>query len=250
MKSTSENIDFDCEKDRAVKNHGLSSGLGLLAAVLFCAPVTSDAATTHQLQVASVPERVFTYFTEGRTLPGIEAFLDDTRRSKFVLLGDRQPQPLELTATGQMESFAVDMTLPRRKSPWGTTTWDGETGQLAVFRVRGKQSDYQRLKWVAIQRDGVLTRLPVRRISGSPVAADAGVPAIAASSLAQALESGTFAAWTERRAPSYDGLSVIVGRPPGRQQSDTVYLVVRMLQTEQAYKVILGWENSDQGGRA
>lgn len=127
MKSTSGTIGFDCERDRAMKNHGLAAGLGLLAAVLFFWPVTSDA-VTHQLQVASVP-------------------------------------------------------------------------------------------------------------------------VIAVSSLAQTLESGTFAAWTERHAASYDGLSVMVGRPPGLQQSDTLYLVVRMPQTEQAYKVILGWENSDASGR-
>ena len=231
-----------------MKNRGLAIGLGWLAAVLFCWPGMPDAATYH-LQVASVPERVFMYFVEGRTLPSIEGFLD-TWRSKYVLFRDRQPQPLELAVPGQSATFSVNVTSPKRNDPWGATTWSGEAGQLAVFRIRGKQSNYQKLKRVAVKTDGVLTRFPVRRI---PVSQPRRmqVPATAASYLVHALESGTLVAWAERRAGSNDGLSVIVGRHPGARQSDTVYLVVRMPQAAQTYKVILGWENFEhKGGHA
>ena len=228
-----------------MKNRGLAIGLGWLAAVLFCWPGMSDAAP-YQLQVASVPERVFRYFVEGRTLPRIEAFLD-TRRSKFVLFRDRQPQPVELMAAGQSTPSPVNVALPKRNEPWGVTTWDGEAGQLAVFRVRGKQSNYQKLRRVAVQMGGVLTRFPVRGVPASRLQ-PMQVPATAASYLAHALESGAFAAWVERRAASYNGLSVIVGRHHNAQESDTVYLVVRMPQTGRAYKVILGWKTLKREG--
>ena len=228
-----------------MRNRGLTVGLGWLAAVLLCWPVMSDA-STYQLQVASMPERVFMYFVEGRTLPRIEAFLD-TRRSKFVLFRDRQPQPVELMAAGQSTPSPVNVTLPKRNDPWGVTTWDGEAGQLAVFRVRGKQSNYQKLRRVAVQMDGVLTRFPVRGVPASRLQ-PMQVPATAASYLAHALESGAFAAWAERRAATYNGLSVIVGRHHNAQESDTVYLVVRMPQTGRAYKVILGWKTLKREG--
>ena len=229
-----------------MRNRGLAIGLGWLVAVLLCWPGMPDAAT-HQLQVASVPERVFMYFVEDRTMPRIEAYLDDTRRSKFVLFRDRQPQPLELEQPEQSAPFPVNVTLPKRNDPWGATTWDGEAGQLVVFRVRGKQSNYQKLRRVAVQTDGVVTRFPVRGIPASRLQ-PMQVPATAAGYLTHALESGTFPAWVERRAASYDGLSVIVGRHHNAQESDTVYLVVRMPQTGRAYKVILGWKTVKREG--
>ena len=230
-----------------MRNRRLTAALGWLAVVLFCWPAMPDAAT-YKLQVASVPEHVFMYFVEDRTLPRIEAYLDDARRSRFVLFRDRQPQPLELTEPEVSVTRSVNVTLPKQNDPWGVATWNGETGQLAVFRVRGKQSNYQRLKRIAVQRKGVLTRFPVRRIpTSSPRQME--VPATAASYLAYALESGTFAVWAERRAVSFDGLSVIVGRHPDPQQSDMVYLVVRMPQEGFAYKVILGWENLEYENR-
>ena len=225
---------------------GLAIGLGWLAAGLLGWTGMSDAAT-YQLQVASVPDRVFMYFTEGRTLPRIEAYLDDTRRSKFVLFRDRQPQALEFTGPGQAVSFPVHVTRPKRNDLWGVATWDGEAGRLAVFRIRGIQSDHQKLKRVAVQTDGVLTRLPVRGIpaSSSP---PLPVPATAETYLVHALQNGTFPAWVDQRAVSYDGLSVVVGRHSNAQQSDTVYLVIRMPQAGQAYKVVLGWENLERRG--
>ena len=229
-----------------MRNRGLTVGLGWLAAVLLCWPVMSDAAT-YQLQVASVPERVFMHFVEGRALPRAEAFFDDTRRSRFVLFRDRQPQTLKLAEPGQSTTFSVNVTSPRRNDPWGATTWSGEAGQLAVFRIRGKQSNYQKLRRVAVQTGGALTRFPVRRIPSS-AQSPIQVPVTAASYLAYALESGTFAAWAERRAVSYDGLSVIVGRHHNAEESDTVYLVVRMPQAGQTYKVILGWKTVKREG--
>lgn len=224
-----------------MRNRGLVIGLGGIAAALLCWPGMPEAAT-YQLQVASVPERVFMYFVEGHILPRAEAFLDDTGRSKFVLFRDRQPQLLELVAADQSAPWPVNVTLPKPHNPWGVMTWDGEGGQLAVFHIRGKQSNYQKLRRVAVQADEVLTRFPVRRIPASPPWR-MQVPATAASYLVRALESGAFAAWAKRRAVSYDGLSVIVGRHHDPQQSDTVYLVVRMPQDGQSYKVVLGWEN-------
>lgn len=229
-----------------MRNRGLTTGLGWLAVVLLCWAGLSDAAT-YQLQVASLPERVFMYFTEGRTLPRVEAYLDDVRGSKYVIFRDRQPQPLEPQGA---EPFPVRVTLAKPANPWGAMTWGGEAGQLAVFRVRGRQSDHQKLRRVAVQTDGVLTRYPVR---GIPVSGPRRmqVPAMGEGFLAHALESGTFADWTERHAVSHGGLSVIVGRHHDARQSDTVYLVVRMPQTGQAYKVILGWENIEhKGGHA
>ena len=224
-----------------MRNRGLAIGLGWLVAGLLGWPSMSDAAT-YQLQVASVPERVFMHFVEGRTLPRAEAYFDNTRRSRFVLFRDRQPQAL--TGLGQ---FPVNVALPKSNNPWGATTWDGDAGELAVFRIRGIQSDHQKLRRVAVQTDGVLTRFPVRGIPASQ-SQPTPVPATAASYLVHALESGTFAAWVERRAVSYDGLSVIVGRHHNAQQSDTVYLVVRMPQTGRAYKVILGWKTVKREG--
>ena len=229
-----------------MRNRGLAVASGWLAAALLWWPGMPDAAT-YQLQVASVPEHVFMYFVEGRTLPRAEAFLDDTRRSKFVLFRDRQPQALELSGPGQSAPFPVNATLPKRNDPWGVTTWDGETGQLAMFRIRGIQSDHQKLRRVAVQTDGVLTRFPVRGFPGSRLQ-PMQVPATAAGYLTHALENGTFPAWIERRVVSYDGLSVIVGRHHNAQESDTVYLVVRMPQTGRAYKVILGWKTVKREG--
>ena len=228
-----------------MRNRGLAAASGWLAAVLFCWTTIPEAAT-YQLQVASVPERVFMHFVEDQTLPRIKAYLD-TGRSKFVLFRDRQPQVLELTGAGRSAPSPVNVVVPKRNDPWGATTWDGEAGHLAVFRIRGIQSDHQKLRRVAVQTDGVVTRFPVR---GIPVSQSQRmpVPAAAASYLTHALESGTFTAWVERRAVSYDGLSVIVGRHHNAQQSDTVYLVVRMPETGQAYKVILGWKTVKREG--
>ncbi len=100
---------------------------------------------------------------------------------------------------------------------------------------------------MAVRGDGVLTRYPVRGIPASPLRR-LQVPATAANYLVHAMQSGTFAGWVERRAMSYDGLSVIVGRHHNAQESDTVYLVVRMPQTGRAHKVILGWKTVKRGG--
>ncbi len=229
-----------------MRNRGLTAGLGWLAAVLLGCAGMSDAAT-YQFQVASVPEHVFMYFVEDRTLPGIEAYLDDTRRSKFVLFRDRPPQLLEPVAPDQLAPLPVNVILPKLNDPWGATTWDSEAGQLVVFRIRGKHSSYQKLRRVAVQTDGVLTRFPVHGIPASQPRR-MQVPATSANYLVHAMQSGTFAAWVERHAASYDGLSVIVGRHHNAQQSDTVYFVVRMPQAGQAYKVILGWENLKHRG--
>ena len=229
-----------------MRNRGLAVVSGWLAAVLLCWPGILEAAT-YQLQVASVPERVFMHFVEGRVLPRAEAFFDDSRRSKYVLFRDRQPQLLELMPSNQSASLPVNVTFPKPNDPWGVTAWDGETGQLAVFRIRGIQSDHQKLRRVAVQTDGVLTRFPVRSVPASQ-SQRMQVPATTASYLTHALESGTFAAWVERRAVSYDGLSVIVGRHHNAQESDTVYLVVRMPQAGQTYKVMLGWKTVKREG--
>lgn len=229
-----------------MRNCGLAVVSGWLAAILLCWLGISQAAT-YQLQVASVPERVFMHFVEGRTLPRAEAFFDDTRRSRYVLFRDRQPQVLEPMVSGQPAPLPVSVMYPKRNDPWGAITWNGDAGQLAVFRIRGIQSDHQKLKRVAVQTDGVLTRFPVRGVPASQ-SQRMQVPAAAASYLTYALESGTFAAWVERRAVSYDGLSVIVGRHHNAQESDTVYLVVRMLQAGQTYKVVLGWKTVKREG--
>ena len=229
-----------------MRNRELAIGLGWLAAVLLCCPGTPEAAT-YQLQVASVSDRVFMYFVEGRTLPRAEAFFDDARRSKYVLFRDRQPQLLELVAPDQAAPAAVNVTPPKPNNPWGVMTWNGEAGQLAVFRIRGIRSDHQKLRRVAVQTDGVLTRFPVRGIPASQ-SQRMQVPATAANYLTHVLESGAFAAWIERRAVSYDGLSVIIGRHHNAQESDTVYLVVRMSQTGRSYKVILGWKTVKREG--
>ena len=227
-----------------MRNRGLAVVSGWLAAALLWWPGIPEAGT-YQLQVASVPDRVFMYFVEGRTLPRAEAFFDDARRSRYVLFRDRRPQPLDIP--GQSVPFSANVELPKRNDPWGVTTWAGDAGKLAVFRIRGIQSDHQKLRRVAVQTDGVLTRFPVRGIPASQ-SQRMQVPATAASYLTHALESGTFAAWVERRAVSYDGLSVIVGRHHNPQESDTVYLVVRMPQTGRSYKVILGWKTVKREG--
>ena len=228
-----------------MRKRGLVAALGWLASILFCWTALSEA-VTYELQVASVAERVFMHFVEDRTLPGIETYLE-TRRSRFVLFRDRQPQVLELTGAGRSAPSLVNVIVPKRNDPWGATTWDGEAGQLAVFRIRGIQSDHQKLRRVAVQTDGVLTRFPVRGIPASQ-SQPMPVPAVAAGYLTHALESGTFTAWVERRAVSHDGLSVIVGRRHDAQESDTVYLVVRMPETGRAYKVILGWKTVKREG--
>ena len=229
-----------------MRNRGLPMVSGWLAAVLLCWSGVSEAAT-YQLQVASIPERVFIYFVKGRTLPRAEAFFDDARRSKYVLFRDRQPQLLDSVTSNQSAPVPVNLTPPKPDNPWGVTTWDGEAGQLAVFRIRGIQSDHQKLRRVAVQTDGVLTRFPVRGIPASQ-SQPTPVPATAASYLTHALESGTFTDWVERRAVSYHGLSVIVGRHHNSQQSDTVYLVLRMPQTGRSYKVLLGWKTVKREG--
>ena len=137
-----------------MRNRALTIGLGWLATALLWWPEMT-AAATYQLQVASIPERVFMYFVEDRTLPRIGAYLDNRQRSKFVLFRDRQPQPVELMTSEQSKPFSVDAALPKRNDPWGLTIWSGESGHSAVFRIRGKQSNYQRLKWVAVQVGGL-----------------------------------------------------------------------------------------------
>lgn len=229
-----------------MRNRGLAAVSGWLAAALLWWPGIPEAAT-YQLQVASVPERIFMYFTEGRTLPRAEAFFDDTGRSKYVLFRDRQPQLLEPMVPDQSAPMPVSVMRPKPNNPWGATTWNGEAEQLAVFRIRGIQSDHQKLRRVAVQTDGVLTRFPVRGIPASQ-SQPMPVPATAANYLVHALESGTFTAWAERRAVSYDGLSVIVGRHHNAQESDTVYLVVRMPQAGWSYKIVLGWEDMERRG--
>ena len=225
---------------------GLTAGMGWLTAVLLGCTGVSVAAT-YQFQVASVPEHVFRYFVKDRILPGMEAYLDDTKRSKFVVFRDRPPQLVESMGADQSAPSSVNIRLPKPEEPWGAASWEGDTGQLVVFRIRGSHSSYQRLRRVALQADGVLTRLPVH---GIPPSRPRGlqVPATSELHLAHAIRSGTFAEWVERHAASYDGLSVVVGRHPNVEQSDTVYLVVRTPETGRAYKVVLGWEDMEQRG--
>ena len=216
----------------------LAAVSGSLAALLLCCPGASSAAT-YQLQVASVPEKVFMHFVEAGTLPRMEAYLE-TRRSKLLLLRDRQPEAFEFSGPGRSTWTSVSVTLPQRNDPWGALSWDGEPGQVVVFRVRGIQSNYQKLRRVAVLTNGILTRYPVRNTPGSRLRPLA-VPATTTGYLARALDGGTFPDWVERRAASYHGLSVIVGRHHNAQESDTVYLFVRMPRNERPYKVILGW---------
>ena len=224
-----------------MKRRELAVVLGWLATVSLGLPGALEAAT-YRLQVASIPDHVFLHFVEGRTLPRAEAFFDDARRSRFVLFRDRQPQLLESVASGPLS-----VTRPKANDPWGVTSWEGEAGQLTVFRIRGIQSDHQKLRRVAVQTNGVLTRFPVRTIPASQSRL-LHAPATAAGYLTHVLETGTFAAWVERRAVSHDGLSVIVGRRHNAQESDTVYLVVRTPQAAQGYKVVLGWKTVERKG--
>lgn len=223
----------------------LATNLLWLAAFLLCCQGQADAAT-YQLQVASVSERVFMHFAKGQTLPRIEAYLD-TPRSTFVLLRDRQPQALELVGPGTEAPFLVNVAASKRKDPWGVTTWDAEVGQLAVFRIRGKQSDHQKLRRVAVYTNGAMTRFSVAAVPASQ-SQRIPVPAVAAAFLTHALHSDAFIAWAERRAVSYNGLSVIVGKHHDTQESDTVYLVVRLPESGRAYKVILGWKTVKRDG--
>ena len=241
MKSLWVNTQTGSEKHRA-RCRGFAAAMGWTAAVLLCWVGLAQAGT-FRLQAASVPEHVFRHFLEEETLPHIEAFLDDSPRSRRVMFGDRQPQPLGLMTAGEPELLPVDMALSRRGHPWAATAWNGEAGQLALFRVRAKASHYQKLKRVAVQMDGRLTQLPVRSVPAFP-SAGAFVPATSATYLAHALENGMLEPLTERRAASSDGLSVIVGRQPGPHQADAVYLLVPMSQEGHAYMVILGWEDS------
>lgn len=224
----------------------LKTWLTCLAAVLFCSTELAGAAT-YQLQVASIPERTFMYFVEGPSLPNIGAFLDDRPRSKRVMFRDRQPQLLELIPPNQSTPLPINVVRSMPNDPWSISTWEGEAGQLAVFRIRGKQSNYQKLRRVAVQTDGVPIRFPVRSVPASRQTR-MQVPETAASYLVYLLDNGMIGSWTEGRAESYEGLSVIVGRHHDAQQSDTVYLVVRMRKTDQAYKVILGWETGRYEG--
>ena len=225
---------------------GLAVTSGCLAATLLWWPGMPEAAT-YRLQVASVPERVFMYFVKGRTLPRVEAFLDDTLRSKYVLFRDRQPQLLKSPALGTSMPLRGTDKLRKPNNPWGAMTWNGEVDQLVVFRVRGIQSDHQRLRLVAVERDGVLTRLPMRGVSRSP-SQSVPVPEIADGYLTRALEKSTFLAWVEERAVPHQGLSVVVGRHHNRRESDTVYLVIRMPQTDRTFKIILGWRTVKREG--
>ena len=229
------------EKHRA-RCRGFAAGVGWTAAVLLCWAGLAQAGT-YRLQAASVPEHVFRYFLEKETLPHIEVFLDDSPRSRRVMFGDRQPQPLGLVTAGESELLPVDMALSNRSHPWAATAWNGKAGQLALFRVRGKASHYQKLKRVAVQMDGRLTQLPVRSVPAFP-SPRAFVPATSATRLAHALENGMLGPLTERRAASGDGLSAIVGRQSDAHQADAVYLLVPMPQEGRAYKIILGWEDS------
>ena len=246
MKSLLANMGTDCEEHRA-RCYGLAAVMGWTVAILLCWAGLSHAAT-YQLQAASVSEHVFRYFLEQETLPHIEAFLDDSPRSKRVMFGDRQPQPLGLVTAGDSELVPVDVTLSRRSHPWAATAWSGESGQLAVFRVRGKASHYQKLKRVAVQTEGRLTQLPVRRVPALP-STRAFVPATPATYLTRALENGMLEPLTRLRTASGDGLSVIVGQHSDPHQADSVYLVMRMPQEGHAYKVILGWEDSGSQSR-
>ena len=241
MKSLRVKTQTGSEKHPA-RCRGFAVAMGWTAAVLLCWAGLAQAGT-YQLQAASVPEHVFRYFLEGETLPHIEAFLDDAPRSRRVMFGDRQPQPLGLVTAGASELLPLDMALSRRSHPWAATAWNGEAGQLALFRVRSKASHYQKLKRVAVQMEGRLTQLPVRSVPAFP-SPGAFVPATSATYLAYALENGRVEALTERLDASSDGLSVIVGRQSDPHQADAVYLLVPMSQEGRAYKVILGWEDS------
>ena len=224
-----------------MKSRELAVVVGCLATVLLGWQGALEAAT-YRLQVASIPDHVFMHFVEGPTLPRAEAFFDDARRSRFVLFRDRRPHLLE-----SVGAVPLNVTPPKADNPWGVTTWEAEAGQLAVFRIRGIQSDHQKLKRVAVRRNGVLTRFPIRTIPISQ-SRPMQVPATAAGYLTHVLETGTFAAWVERRAVSHEGLSVIVGRRHNAQESDTVYLVVRTPQAAQGYKVVLGWKTVERKG--
>ena len=245
MKSLLATRDTSCEERRA-RQPGLAAVMGWAAVVLLCWAGLSQAAT-YQLQAASLPEHVFRYFLEQQTLPHIEAFLD-SRRAKLVMFGDRQPQPLGLMTAGESELVPLDVALYRPSHPWAAAAWSGETGQLAVFRVRGKASHYQKLKRVAVQTTRRMTQPPLRRVPALP-STRAFVPATSAAHLAHALENGMLESLTGRLSPSGDGLSVVVGQHSGPHQADSVYLVMRMPKDDQTYKVLLGWQGSGSRGR-
>ena len=143
MKSLMGNTDTGCEKRRA-RQRGFAAVMEWTAAALLCWAELSHAAT-YQLQADSVPEHVFRYFLEQETLPNIEAFLDDPRRSRRVMFGDRQPQPLGLVTAGDAELVAVDVSLSRRRThsaryPEETTVEFLELNSSQRMNTPGKQS--------------------------------------------------------------------------------------------------------------
>ena len=94
---------------------------------------------------------------------------------------------------------------------------------------------------------GVLVRLPMRGGPGSR-SQRTPVPAATGGYLTRALEARTFAAWVEQRAVLHQGVAVVVGRHHNPQESDTVYLVIRMPNTDRTFKVILGWKTVKREG--
>lgn len=222
------------------------AGLGWMTAVMLAYTGTA-AGATYQFQVASVAEHVFMFFVRDGTLPDMEAYLDDTQRSKFVLFHDRPPELIEPIPGDALAPALVNVRMSKRNDPWGASTWEGETGQLAVFRIRGNPNNHQKLRRVAVHTNHVLSRFPVRGIPASG-SRRLQIPEAPASFLAHALQSGTFAVWAEKHAETYGGLSVIVGRDHSGQQSDTVYVLVRMPQWGRSYKVVLGWQDMNHRG--
>lgn len=227
----------------------MKRGLVVFALSVFV-PASLAQAFEYRLQVASVHERSFAHFLDGRigrgegelTLGRLEGSLDRAEVPSGALLY----RPVEVAREAAAAAFGAakvrgEVRLAERGRLWDEVVWEGQPGQRSLWVIAPSATHEQEVAHLAIKgKNGLRYYLPYRFSGG-------GKPAAAVAFPLEFVwfheERGTLWQRYLSRALSFeDGIAVVVGVNQNPRFSDWVYILVDHPPASTAFKVVVGWD--------
>jgi hypothetical protein len=217
--------------------------LGWLAAA---APA---AAVEYRLQVASLHERSFAHFFDGRIGRGEgELVLDRLERSldrAEVPSGALLYRPVQVAGEATAAAFRAarargEVRLAERGRLWDEVVWDGRPGERSLWVIAPSATHDQEVVHLAVRgKNGLRYYIPYRFSRTSGPATAVGFPL---NFLQFYEERGTlWPRYLERAVSLQDGVAVVVGVNQG-WYADWVYILVEHPPSPATFKVAIGWE--------